>query len=77
DMGRFPQPEEGLAVLRSASGEMADWKGPYLPEEIPDVDPWGNPLEYSLIKLENQTVVNLYSVGANGIDEQGLGDDLR
>lgn len=77
DTGRFPTPQEGLAVLRSASGEIQGWNGPYLDEEIPDSDPWGNPLEYGLIQLENRTLVNLYSIGQNKIDEQGLGDDLR
>jgi general secretion pathway protein G len=77
DLGRLPTPEEGLAVLRSASGEMEEWKGPYLRDEVPSVDPWNQPLQYSIIHAGEDRLINLYSIGANGIDEQGLGDDLR
>ncbi len=77
DTGRLPSSAEGLAVLRSASGEIEGWQGPYLKEEIPETDPWGNPFEYGVIQYEQKPLVNLYSIGENGIDEQGLGDDLR
>lgn len=77
DVGRLPTPEEGLAVLRSATGEIQGWKGPYLTDEVPSVDPWNRPLNYSIIEAGEDRYINLYSIGENGIDEQGLGDDLR
>jgi general secretion pathway protein G len=40
DVGRYPTSEEGLKALREKPSGMENWKGPYLPKEIP-VDPWG------------------------------------
>jgi general secretion pathway protein G len=40
DTGRYPTTEEGLKALREKPAGMDNWKGPYLPKEIP-LDPWG------------------------------------
>jgi general secretion pathway protein G len=40
DVGRYPTSEEGLKALREKPSGMENWKGPYLPKEIP-LDPWG------------------------------------
>ncbi|NUN95559.1 MAG: type II secretion system protein GspG [Candidatus Omnitrophica bacterium] len=77
DVGRPPTEEEGLAALRTAPAGVDTWKGPYLSADIPETDPWNRPLRYSVIQTANSRLFNLYSVGENGIDEQGLGDDLR
>jgi len=45
DVGRYPTTEEGLKALREKPSGMDQWKGPYLPKEIP-VDPWGRPYIY-------------------------------
>jgi len=45
DVGRYPTTEEGLKALREKPSGMDQWKGPYLPKEIP-VDPWGRPYVY-------------------------------
>jgi general secretion pathway protein G len=45
DVGRYPSTEEGLNALREKPSGMDQWKGPYLPKEIP-VDPWGKPYIY-------------------------------
>lgn len=45
DVGRYPTSEEGLKALREKPSGMENWKGPYLPKEIP-VDPWGKPYVY-------------------------------
>jgi general secretion pathway protein G len=45
DVGRYPTTEEGLKALREKPSAMDQWKGPYLPKEIP-VDPWGKPYIY-------------------------------
>jgi len=39
DTGIFPSTEEGLQALRTPPPNLAQWQGPYLPQEIP-VDPW-------------------------------------
>jgi general secretion pathway protein G len=45
DVGRYPNTEEGLKSLREKPSGMENWKGPYLPKEIPN-DPWGKPYVY-------------------------------
>lgn len=45
DTGLFPTTEEGLQGLRTQPANLAQWQGPYLPQEIP-VDPWGRPYIY-------------------------------
>jgi len=45
DTGRYPTTEEGLKALREKPSGMENWKGPYLPKEIPE-DPWGKPYVY-------------------------------
>jgi general secretion pathway protein G len=45
DVGRYPTSEEGLKALREKPSGMENWKGPYLPKEIPS-DPWGKSYVY-------------------------------
>jgi general secretion pathway protein G len=45
DTGIFPSTEQGLQALRTPPANLAQWQGPYLPQEIP-VDPWGHPYLY-------------------------------
>src|SRR5216683_4573026 len=45
DTGVFPTTEQGLQALRVKPGEVNQWAGPYLPQEIP-VDPWGRAYTY-------------------------------
>ena len=45
DVGRYPNTEEALKALREKPSGMDNWKGPYLPKEIP-LDPWGKPYIY-------------------------------
>ena len=45
DTGIFPSTEQGLQALRTPPPNLAQWQGPYLPQEIP-VDPWGHPYLY-------------------------------
>jgi hypothetical protein len=77
DVGRPPTEAEGLKALREAPQGVDQWKGPYISEDVPSVDPWKRPLKYSVIEAGPTRLINLYSLGENGIDEQGLGDDLR
>ena len=45
DTGRYPTTEEGLKALREKPAGLDNWKGPYLPKEIP-LDPWGSAYIY-------------------------------
>ncbi len=45
DTGRYPTTEEGLKALREKPAGLDNWKGPYLPKEIPS-DPWGSAYVY-------------------------------
>ena len=45
EVGRYPSTEEGLKALREKPSGMENWKGPYLPKEIPN-DPWKRPYIY-------------------------------
>jgi general secretion pathway protein G len=45
DVGRYPTTDEGLKSLREKPSGMENWKGPYLPKEIPN-DPWGKAYVY-------------------------------
>jgi general secretion pathway protein G len=45
DTGVYPSTELGLQALRQKPGNVNNWQGPYLPQEIP-VDPWGRPYAY-------------------------------
>jgi general secretion pathway protein G len=67
DVGRYPTPQEGLAVLTSRPTEQAAagrWRGPYTDGEIP-LDPWKNPFQYSVPGPNGQPFA-LYSLGADG-----------
>ncbi len=45
DTGMFPTTEQGLQALRTRPSGLAQWDGPYLPQEIPP-DPWGRQYIY-------------------------------
>jgi hypothetical protein len=77
DVGRYPTFEEGLAALRENPG-IAEWDGPYLPDTIQSVDPWGQPYRYRILGSEGEDPrPTVYSSGQNTIDEFGLGSDIR
>jgi general secretion pathway protein G len=67
DIGRFPTPTEGLALLNTPPADeklRVRWRGPYLDEAVP-ADPWGNPYQYGVPGANNQPIA-LYSLGADG-----------
>lgn len=61
--GRFPSSEEVFKVL-------------YPNEQFVPTDGWRRPLVYRNNGSKAARPFNLYSIGANGIDEGGAGDDL-
>lgn len=67
DIGRFPTPEEGLALLSTSPKDdkiRGRWRGPYLDDDVP-LDPWGTPYQYSVPGSKGQPFA-LYSFGADG-----------
>ena len=69
DNGRFPTNVEGLTVLKQKStGEG------YFKNEKYMYDEWNNLFIYT--PIEKEGAYNLYSIGENGIDEKGVGDDI-
>lgn len=67
EVGRFPEPSQGLDVLYNPPGDeraRARWQGPYIDEPAP-LDPWGNPYQYA-VPGSNGMPFALYSLGADG-----------
>jgi len=53
------------------------WRDRVSPLDRPVVrDAWGRPLIYRFPSLRKEGVFDLYSVGPNGVDEMGEGDDI-
>lgn len=73
DMGRYPEEEEGLAVLvtEPETEEASDWKGPYLKRL--QKDPWKNDYVYVVPGENNPASFDIFSYGANG-EEGGEGE---
>ena len=73
DAGRFPNTDEGLAVLMQApTQQVKGWSGPYI-KRIP-TDPWGNPYMYRFPGQNNPKGFDLFSPGPDG--REGGGDDI-
>ena len=75
---RFP-PESnvGLVNLFENAYESPDWRGPYFGRRVEAVDSWGQPLVYRYpAECAPTPDFDLYSVGENGVDECGRGDDI-
>jgi general secretion pathway protein G len=76
DVFLYPTSEAGLAVLRTAPLEpltRAQWRGPYLRQEVP-VDPWGRPYLYRSPGAVNPESFDLYTLGRDG-QPGGSGED--
>lgn len=74
DIGRYPQPDEGLGLLTKAPADpalAARWRGPYLDGALPE-DPWGQPYQYAVPGADGQPFA-LFSMGADG-KRGGQGD---
>ena len=87
DLGEYPP--TGNATLVGALQDdpnNIDWQGPYMEfkqDELNNgelIDPWGNPYVYVSVSggspQHRERSFDLYSLGPNGVDDQGAGDDL-
>jgi general secretion pathway protein G len=73
DVGRYPTSEEGLQVLVTNAGGVANWKGPYLKDGLKK-DPWGS--DYSYV-FNSDANGSYYVVTSPGPDKQlGSSDDI-
>lgn len=68
---RYPADSEGLAALRSETRGVLEADPPYRAVAL---DGWDRPFVY---RIAGEGPPILYSIGPNGIDEQGAGDDMR
>ena len=86
-MGEYPPTEnEPLVKALQEDPNNVDWQGPYMEfkqDELKDgklIDPWGKPYVYVLLNggspQHRQRSFDLYSLGPNGVDDQGAGDDI-
>lgn len=62
DVGHYPAPQDGLAVLTNKPAGEANWNGPYLKKAAP-LDPWGMPYQYKFPGEHNADDYDLYSFG--------------
>jgi general secretion pathway protein G len=72
DTGVFPTTEQGLQALRLKPGEVNQWAGPYMPQDIPK-DPWGHDYVYRY-PGEHGDEPDIICLGADG---QPGGDGLN
>jgi general secretion pathway protein G len=63
DVGRYPNEEEGLKVLRDKPDNLPSWGGPYLDKPVPK-DPWGRDYVYKFPGEHGP--YDLSSLGADG-----------
>jgi len=75
DTGSYPKGGRGLNELVQASGEVQNWRGPYLKSEtgIPK-DPWGNDYVYECPGRHNPNGYDLSSMGPDA--RAGSEDDI-
>lgn len=64
DASRFPTQEEGVGSLITKPPNVANWNGPYLPDQSAIVDPWGR--TYLLRIPGEHGDVDVYSLGSDG-----------
>lgn len=64
DMTRYPTQEEGVQALVKQPPNVANWNGPYLPQESAIVDPWGR--TYLMRIPGEHGDVDVYTLGSDG-----------
>lgn len=75
DVGRYPTTAEGLEILVQPNVVIKNYMpGGYL-KKLPH-DGWNQPFIYYFPAQYGNKVFDLYSLGENGRDEQGKGDDI-
>jgi general secretion pathway protein G len=73
DTDKFPTTEQGIGALRIQPSDAANWRGPYLRNNIPP-DPWGGEYSYESPGPDGQDYI-VISYGADGAPG-GDGDNM-
>ena len=86
DMGAYPPTGNAALIAALTENEDPDWAGPYMDFKADDlksdefVDPWGKPYVYVSVNggspKHRPRSFDLYSLGPNGADDDGAGDDI-
>lgn len=79
DIGDFPCGKEPLQLLTKNVMNNKKWLGPYINPSIRNLvfmDGWNRDLVYIYSCESSPDTYKLYSIGQNGIDEKGSGDDM-
>ena len=87
DLGAYPPTgNQGLVSALENDPDDLDWMGPYMEFKQDDVqggellDPWGTPYVYVSVNggspTHRQRSYDLHSLGPNGTDEDGAGDEV-
>ena len=71
DIGAVPRQQEWPAILIEQPKNYSGWNGPYIQQA--SADPWSNEFK---IRIADRKFVGVYSLGKNGLDENGVGDDI-
>lgn len=71
DIGRYPNTQQGLAVLEVRPENEPRWQGPYMKKAIPP-DPWGKPYQYRAPGEKGE--IDIFSLGRDG-QVGGEGED--
>ena len=75
DTGTFPTTEQGLQALRVRPGDLNQWAGPYMPQDIPK-DPWAHDYVYKY-PGEHGDEPDITCLGADGQPGgEGLNADI-
>jgi general secretion pathway protein G len=73
DIGFFPDSDTGLNLLIENGAKLKAWKGPYIHKEGL-TDRWQNEFIYKYDSISEKYLI--YSIGPNGIDDNGNQDDI-
>ncbi|MBI5090996.1 MAG: type II secretion system major pseudopilin GspG [Candidatus Hydrogenedentes bacterium] len=73
DTGSYPDSNLGLQALLVQPGEISNWRGPYMKQDIP-MDPWQHPYVYEFPGKHGEGHYDLYSFGPDG--RAGTADDI-
>ena len=72
DTGKYPSQDTGLQALNTKSGDVQNWKGPYMKKNKVPKDPWGADYIYKFPGSHGDYDISSY--GADGT-EGGSGDN--
>jgi general secretion pathway protein G len=65
DTGTFPTTEQGLQALRVKPADVNEWKGPYMPKDIPK-DAWAHDFIYRFPGEHQADEPEIVSLGRDG-----------